>query len=376
MRCERTETIVIGAGLTGLAVALTLADAHRPFLLLEGRNRVGGRILSEAVPPQIGSGRIDLGPAWFWPGQPRIAAALRRFSLGQDPQFATGALVFEDRHGRITPYPGLAPMGNAYRIRGGAAALTEAMAAALPPGTVRTGTLVSEIRLTDDGVTVLGAEDHRPIRFVATRVVLAMPPRLSAALLGTIDTMPKDVPTALRAIPTWMAGHAKLVAIYPTPFWRARGLSGDAISHIGPLAEIHDASPLHGSPDGRAGALFGFVGLDPGARFDQAGTWQDAARAQLVRLFGDEAAQPSALWVKDWAEDPLTATLEDRVPLTAHPDYGPPREVMGWMEPRIVLTGTELAPHSGGLMEGALEAAEHAARQILNAARISPRSAP
>ncbi len=38
-----------------------------------------------------------------------------------------------------------------------------------------------------------------------------------------------------------MAGHAKVVALYERPFWREQGLSGDAISHCGTLAEIHDA---------------------------------------------------------------------------------------------------------------------------------------
>lgn len=56
--------------------------------------------------------------------------------------------------------------------------------------------------------------------------------------------------------PTWMAGHAKVVAIYERPFWRDSGLSGFVSSRVGPLQEIHDASPEAGS-----GALFGFLGI-------------------------------------------------------------------------------------------------------------------
>ncbi|MFS0906790.1 hypothetical protein AB3N02_27595 [Priestia aryabhattai] len=53
-----------------------------------------------------------------------------------------------------------------------------------------------------------------------------------------------------------MAGQAKAVAIYDRPFWRELGLSGFVSSWVGPLQEIHDASPDVGS-----GALFGFLGI-------------------------------------------------------------------------------------------------------------------
>ena len=46
----------------------------------------------------------------------------------------------------------------------------------------------------------------------------------------------------------------KSVVVYAEPFWRTRGWSGFAVSQLGPLVEIHDASP----PDGGLGALFGF----------------------------------------------------------------------------------------------------------------------
>lgn len=56
--------------------------------------------------------------------------------------------------------------------------------------------------------------------------------------------------------PTWMAPHAKYIALYDHPFWREAGLSGMAQSHVGPMAEIHDASDSNGSA-----ALFEFIGL-------------------------------------------------------------------------------------------------------------------
>ncbi|KFA90172.1 hypothetical protein Q664_29805 [Archangium violaceum Cb vi76] len=51
---------------------------------------------------------------------------------------------------------------------------------------------------------------------------------------------------------TWMAPHAKYVAVFDEPFWRRLGLSGEARSRVGPLAEVHDASDCGGEA-----ALFG-----------------------------------------------------------------------------------------------------------------------
>ena len=52
-----------------------------------------------------------------------------------------------------------------------------------------------------------------------------------------------------------MGGITKVVARYADAFWRRSGLSGSAISHVGPMREVHDMSGVDGVP----GALFGFV---------------------------------------------------------------------------------------------------------------------
>lgn len=57
---ETTEHLIIGGGLAGLHTALRLEEAGTPYLLLEGRSRVGGRIA-----PGVANPSLDLGPAWF-----------------------------------------------------------------------------------------------------------------------------------------------------------------------------------------------------------------------------------------------------------------------------------------------------------------------
>jgi monoamine oxidase len=109
-----------------------------------------------------------------------------------------------------------------------------------------------------------------------------------------------------------------------------------------------------GDASGIGAGAVGVTALDAGDAL------QDAAIAQLVRLFGPAAQHPVACLIKDWATDPLVATTDDMQPLYAHPQYGrqasPPGEWAGC----LILGGTESAPTYGGYMEGALEAGETA----------------
>ncbi|MES9536700.1 FAD-dependent oxidoreductase [Actinomadura sp. NPDC000600] len=59
---RRTETIVIGAGISGLAAARHLADRGREVTVLEARNRIGGRVWTSRQWPGV---PLDLGASWI-----------------------------------------------------------------------------------------------------------------------------------------------------------------------------------------------------------------------------------------------------------------------------------------------------------------------
>lgn len=59
---EAQTTLVIGAGLAGLTVARTLHDAGLPVLVLEARDRIGGRIHTSHLWPDL---PMDLGASWI-----------------------------------------------------------------------------------------------------------------------------------------------------------------------------------------------------------------------------------------------------------------------------------------------------------------------
>jgi monoamine oxidase len=228
---SETGICIVGAGLSGLSLAAMLRAEGRDVTVLEARDRAGGRVLSPRG--------YDLGPAWIWPHNARMLALAERLGLRSFAQYAQGRLVFEAADGSIRRDLDFATMGGALRIEGGLARVTDALAGQLGDRLVL-GQAVR--RVSEDATGVTLSCDGAEIR--AERAALALPPRLMAAL-----------GVAVPDSPTWMAGHAKLVATYPTAFWRDAGLNGDAISHRGPLAEIHDAT-LAGEDEG---ALFGFA---------------------------------------------------------------------------------------------------------------------
>lgn len=336
-----TDVLIVGGGLSGLRLADLLHQSGRSFHLIEARNRFGGRMLSE--------NGFDLGPAWFWPGQPRMADLVARFDLPVFEQYSTGDFRFEDAQGRIQQGAGAGSMQGSLRIADGMDTLTDALIQALPRDQTRTNARVVAMTRDASGIEV---ETHTRLKIRAQQVVCALPPRLVTEISFS-PALPGATVDILRAVPTWMAGQAKAVAIYGSPFWRAAGLSGDAMSHRGPMVELHDASPA----DGSNGAIFGFIGVPPQHRGNR-DALEQAARAQLMRLFGPEAATPEQLLLKDWAFDNATATPTDQAPLTAHPRYGLPAAAETLWDGALLMSGSETALDFGGYLEGALEAAQ------------------
>ncbi|RVU49379.1 flavin monoamine oxidase family protein [Rubrivivax rivuli] len=346
---------IVGAGLAGLLAARLLEAAGvRGALLFEAESTLGGRILSE---PAGVAGRFDLGPTWFWPEhQPDLSRLIDELGLSRFAQFDIGDLLLE-RHPGAPPERVRSPWETpvSMRLQGGMAGLTEALHASLRHTRVLGRHRVLHLAVHDAGValTVQGPAGE-PVRWQAGHVLLALPPRLAAGL-GCTPPLPPALQRAWSSTPTWMAPHAKYVAVYDTPFWRAQGLSGQARSAVGPLGEIHDASPPQGS-----GALFGFFGVPAAVRLRLGeGAMRDLARAQLQRLFGQAAAAPQAEFFKDWAASPHTATPADLQAAPAH--HAPAPEAAAASGPwagRLTGIGSEWSPQHPGYLAGAVETAQ------------------
>ncbi|MBN9553819.1 MAG: FAD-dependent oxidoreductase [Alphaproteobacteria bacterium] len=358
---SRGPVAIVGGGLGGLHAARLLAAARVPFLLLEARSRLGGRILSEDG--------FDLGPAWFWPDmQPSIAALVGELGLAAFPQYAQGDVLAEQAPtltSTLAParYPGFGQMASSFRIAGGIAALVAALAKDLPEDRLRLGVTVTGAALRDEGGRLtLGGSGDAGTMVEARAVLFALPPRLIEKTIAFAPALSPDLRGMWRATPTWMAPHAKFLAVYAKPFWRGMGLCGTAQSSVGPMVEIHDASAV---PEREGGAaLFGFVGVPASARARVGETvLRQHCLAQFARLFGAQAETPLATRFKDWAADPFTATADDGE-ATGHPEaVRRPWFDAPWSA-RAVMAGSETAPVHPGYLEGALLAAEAAVARL------------
>jgi monoamine oxidase len=363
----QTDVLIVGGGLAGLSLASHCQQRGIDYQLIEARARLGGRVLSRAIPREANTARtfhFDLGPSWFWPGQPRIARLVKQLDLQAFDQFSHGATAFEDERGQVFRNRGNASMQGAFRVAGGMGGLIEGLRARLDASRIVLGSSAQKIVQQGERLVTM-LDTHQPsIQCIDSRhVALAVPPRVIAQSIDLHEIAGDHALAALRAVPTWMAAQAKVVAVYERPFWRESGWSGDAMSRCGPMVEIHDASPPEGTPDALY-ALFGFVGLPATSRSGQSEALLHQARQQLARLFGDAALQPVQMLLQDWAEEAHTTTALDFVPLAHHPAYGLPKALATLADGQLLLASSEVAGEFGGYLEGALCAAEAAFHKI------------
>jgi monoamine oxidase len=99
------DVVVVGAGLAGLVAARDVIAAGSSAVVLEARDRVGGRLLNE----DIGGGKIvEVGGQWIGPTQDRIAALAREVGIATYPTYDDGKYLIEfDR--KVRPYSGTIP---------------------------------------------------------------------------------------------------------------------------------------------------------------------------------------------------------------------------------------------------------------------------
>jgi monoamine oxidase len=353
---EHLDVVIVGAGLSGLTAAVCLQSAGLRLCVLEGAAQIGGRIL--AVPDSVtGEPIADLGPTWVWPRwQPVVSRWMDRLGLATFAQYDDGDGLLDGFGGPLRRHPIPGQDGIA-RIKGGPSAIIQALAAQLRPGSIVTDAKVVEIQTDGSQIQVITAQGRR---VHAAQAILATPLRVTAEQIR-IQAMPPAVDAAMRATPTWMAQQAKVVALYPTPFWRDTGLSGRVASRTGPLVEVHDHTPASGG----IGALFGFVGWDAATRAANPDELRRAILDQLERCFGPDGAHPTQLILQDWAHAPLICSDTDLRMPPVHPDVGPASLRQGHFGNRLWFAASETANLSPGLIEGAFAAGETAARNVV-----------
>lgn len=439
------DVAIVGAGIAGLQTARLLEARGLSVVVLEARDRVGGRTLSGP----LGRGTFDLGGQWIGPTQRRLHALARELGVATFPTFHSGRKVLE-LDGRRTTYassiPSLSILGllELQRTIARLDRLTRAVDPAAPWASPRAAELDGisleawkrrHVRGRDVGhmldlalrsflsiepaeVSLLhllayagaggglmklievegGAQEARfvpgaqalsiglrgllrgdvrldhPVRRIAldgaalrlegpwgaltaARVVLAVPPHLT----GRIDFDPL-LPAAREQLQqrSPIGATIKTLLLYPRPFWRDQGLSGECVSVDAPFCFTYDNS----SHDDAQPALVAFVTGDMARRWGArpAAERHAAVVEGLVRAFGPAAALPEAIHEKDWGADPWArgcpaAFLSPGILHTCGPAL---RDPVG----PIHFAGSETGREWTGYLEGALESAERVVAEL------------
>ncbi len=240
------------------------------------------------------------------------------------------------------------------RVSGGAWQIAARLAEALPPGVL---TLDAPVRaLTCEGGAFRVIHAKGEVR--ATRVIMAMAPALTRSIATSSPELDRRA-ALCEAMP--MGKVIKAVLAYDRPFWRDAGFSGQAVSDAALFGPVFDAC----APDSPHGLLVGFFEADAAALVQGQGEQGRKRVAQdcIARWFGATTPEPIAYAEHDWIADPWSQGCYTGL---AQPGFltqigdalRAPIDGVHW-------AGTETAQQWIGYIDGAIDAGQRAAGEIL-----------
>jgi len=423
---ERTDVVIVGAGFTGLSAALDLQRAGIDFLVLEARERVGGRV--EARPNGLGE-LIDSGGQFLCEDMPELMALARArgktfvetyiegefithpwMSVEEAEQTYQVAMAIRERMNGIEPDdPSIAGLtvatwlerqedtpdakaafrsmieglwclaldrvplwyliDNDRRITNETFELQYFLRETMQSlADDLAGDLGERLRL-DEAVTRIERR-QQGVRIVSARGVIeagaalvALPPA-TAAKLDFAPGLPAELAKALSA---WESGAViKILVRYASPFWRERDLCGMVMWRDQPGLFACDASQ-----DADHAALVVFVGGPLALRWHPV---DDAAlraevTARLVEALGPRAAEIIDFSSRDWTHDRWSggAYSDLIVDVTARDAE---RIILAGAPP-VYFAASEVSPSFPGYIEGAIVAGRIAAAKIQSAIATS-----
>ncbi|MEP0265182.1 NAD(P)/FAD-dependent oxidoreductase [Dokdonia sp.] len=348
----KKNVLIIGAGLTGLLLAYKLKQQGIPVIILEARDRIGGRIhtyLSNQETP------IEMGATWLGLQHKALVQLLKELHIPIYPQYMDGKAWYEPTS--LSPAYEVALPPNespSYRIQGGSISLIKKLAEPFTSEELQLNTVVTKIEAQETQFKVTTQNNV----FTASKVVTTLPPNL---LVNTIQFEPK-LPENLSAISkkthTWMGESIKFGISYNRAFWKDQDWSGTLFSNVGPITEMYD----HSNSEQNKFALKGFLDSSLSSQTKEAR--KIAVFEQLKRSFGEEALSYLSYEETIWKDQKYTSTPYENYVLP-HQNNGQAIYKNTYYNDRYYIAGSETAQIYGGYMEGAVQSAQTCFEHIL-----------
>jgi monoamine oxidase len=153
----------------------------------------------------------------------------------------------------------------------------------------------------------------------------------------------------------------KVEAFFDSPWWRDKGLTGAAVSTVGPAKTTFDVSP----PDGKIGGLLGFVGGDEARKYrGRPKALKHAVLNNFSDYFNDgkKIPKPTSIVAQDWTLEKWNrgcpVAINGPGVITKYHD------VLTRPAGRIHWAGTETAIYWHGYMDGAVRSGQRAAAEV------------
>jgi monoamine oxidase len=347
-----TKIIIIGAGLTGLTLASELNRLNIPCIVLEARDRIGGRILTknDGVHPPM-----EMGATWLGKKHSALIDLLAKLDVGIFEQKLGQSAIYES----ISTSPAqLVKLGKneapSYRIKGGSESLIKALVASLSKDQIKLGEVVKAVRLENDKLYV---ETSKSV-FVAEKVVSTLPPFLLTEQISFQPKLDNEIVEVSKQTHTWMGESIKVALSFKIPFWDDINLSGTIISNVGPIPEMYD----HSDFENKRFALMGFLN---GAYFSLS---KDERLlmilTQLEKYYGSQVHDYLTYEEVVWRQEEFT--FKDYVShVLPHQNNGHQVFDLPQLDERFFISGTETSSSFPGYMEGAVRSALSTLKKLL-----------
>jgi len=245
----------------------------------------------------------------------------------------------------------LRPAHEQDRISGGMQRITERLAQQLRPQ-LNVDTPVLAMRQDEESVSAYS----RGASFRARYAIIAAPPAVAAQIYYE-PALPSNRDALNQRVVMGRAIQA--VLCYDYPFWRENKKSGFLMSDDGPASIIHDVSPTTSSEGALACVIIG----------DNASHWSEQPRSerlralvtQLTSWFGNEALAYRGMIERDWNNERWSRGTVGFMP----PGSAGFVHAIGTPVGRIHWASSETATQWSGSIEGAIEAGERTAAEVI-----------